>query len=247
MVLLVLDISNIENLDEINNKKNFAKIPNDIFYNGGNILHGIGGRDGFLIYCLLTSRKSMSNTNYISIKEISNVIQFEKNISRSKNRIVKSLLLLKECNYVDFQEDVKKLKINETVRIEWIEQFPRLGGEGWIKFVEDDFEVYEKIGGIAYCVMWILRMYKNYKTKTSYISISDITDILGCDRNKVQNAVNLFKTTGLFNIINGEYYHHEGLGRSIRQNNSYEYTNNIESILSMSDVEIYNILFPHRK
>ena len=243
---MTFDINDIKNLDEINNSKMFAKIPNDFFYNGGEILNRIGGRDGFLIYCLLTSRKTMNDDVYISTKEMVNVLQLEKNVSRSKLRITKSLLKLKENKYIKFNIDLKNTSINEVIKIKWIELFPKLGGKGWNKFCADDFEIYEKIGNIPYMVMWVLRMYVNHETKTSFISIADMTDILKCDRNKVQNAVNLFKTSRLFNITGGEYYYHPDLGIKIRKNNEYTYTGNIDVILSMSSRDIDDILFPER-
>lgn len=245
--LLALNVASVEGLNIINDNKVFAKIPNDFFYNDGRVLNNIGGRDSFLIYCLLTSRKNMNDEVYISIKEMVNLFQFEKNISRSKARITKFFLLLKENGYVNFDINIENININEIIKIEWISLFPKLGGKGWIKFYADDFLLHSKIGNIPYVVMWILRMYVNHQTKTSFIAINDMAAILKCDINKVQNAVNLFRTSNLFEVIGGDYYYHPEVGRKIKMNNQYKYTNEIDNLLNMDDTWIYSFLHPSRK
>lgn len=243
---MAINTMSMEDSNKINNSKDFAKIPNDFFYNGGEILNKIGGRDSFLIYCLLTSRKNMNDDIYISIKEMINIFQFEKNVSRSKIYIIGLLLQLVENKYIDIYVDLRNININEIIQIKWIKLFPKLGGKGWIKFYADDFEIHKKVGNIPYLVMWILRMYVNHQTKTSFLSVTDMTNILRCDRNKVQNAINLFKLSGLFYVSGGEYYYNSELDMKIRRNNEYKYSGNIEVLSSMDDNKVYEILFPER-
>lgn len=226
------------------NVKEFTKIPNNFFYKNGEILNLIGGRDSFVLYCLLTSRKCMSNKIYISLKEIIGILELEKHIHRSKTRIVNSLKLLKQEGYIDFKYDLDGIRNDEALIFNWTPLFPKLGGVGWVKFYEDDFEIHSKIGNTSYIIMWMLRMYTNFNTKTSYLSITDMSEILSCNRNNVQNTVHLFKLTGLFDVIEGEYYFHEQLAMKIRRNNEYKYIGEIDTLLNMDDRDIHKVLFP---
>lgn len=226
--------------------KEFTKIPNNFFYNNGEILNLIGGRDSFVLYCLLTSRKCMSNKVYISLKEIIRILELEKHVNRSKTRIINSLALLKKEGYIDFEYDLGKIRSDEVLIFTWIPLFPKLGGVGWVKFYEDDFEIHSKIGNTSYVIMWMLRMYVNFETKTSYLSITDMSEILSCNRNNVQNTVHLFKISGLFDIIEGKYYFHEQLGMKIRLNNEYKYNGEIDRLLDMDSDDIHKILYPSK-
>ncbi|MGJ0846559.1 hypothetical protein ACR77J_07715 [Tissierella praeacuta] len=223
----------------------FEKIPNNFFYDNP-IREKQNWRNALLIYFLFTSRKNMNNDIYMSYKEINDILQFNKNIYRSKPIIANSLNILKEYGLLGLPNDLVEANNNLIIKFKWVEQFPSYGGKGWTKFYADDFELHSKIGNIPYLVMWVLRMYTNHATTTSFISISDITSILECDRNKVQNAINLFKKYQLFEVITGDYYFHEELGKNIKQNNEYKYTKNIEGILSVSQGDINKMLFPVR-
>lgn len=213
------------------NKKVFAKIPNDFFYKGGEIFHQIGGSDSFLIYCLLISRKAMNSKVYMSLRDIVKTVNLGKHIGRSISRAKVSLIALKDEGYVDFECNLDNVKNDEVLVLKWIKLYPQMGGVGWIPFYEDDFDIYNKVGNIPYIVMWILRMYTNYETKTSFISITDMYNILRCNRNNIQNAIHLFEEVGLFEVKRGKYYHHEELDQMVRPNNHYKYTGNIERML----------------
>lgn len=186
----------------------------------------------------------MNDDVYISYKEINDILQFNKNIYRSKPIMIDALNVLKNNNLIDFTEEVTDVNNNIVVKFKWIKQFPNYGGVGWIKFYADDFEIHSKIGNVPYLVMWLLRMYKNHETDSSFIAITDITSILECSRNKVQNSISLFKEYGLFEVVTGRYYKNDELGRYIRKNNDYKYTEYIDGVLNADQNDINKFLFP---
>lgn len=227
------------------NERQFAKIHNNFFYDNA-IRENKNWRNSLLIYFLFTSRKNMNNDIYISYKEISDVLQFNKNIYRSKPIILDSLKILRDAKLIDFDNSILEEGNNKIIKFKWVEQFPSFGGIGWTKFYADDFEIHSKVGNIPYLVMWILRMYTNNETKTSFISMTDITSILECDRNKVQNSINLFRKYGLFKVISGRIYYNESLDKNIKRNNEYRYSGDISGILHADNNCINEILFPKR-
>ena len=201
-------------------KKVFAKIPNNLFYNH-DILIEKGWRNSILIYFLLTSRKNMNNDVYITVKEINNIFSFNSNVTRAKDIVIHSLEILKKHNLISCQQI--NYSNGNTIKLKWNKLYPDYGGEGWTRFYADDFEMHKEIGNIPYLVMWVLRMYENHLTRTSFISITDITTILECNRNTVQDAINLFKEKKIFAITEGEYYFNDDLQKNIRKNNQYKY------------------------
>lgn len=220
--------------------KNYARIPNYFFYDEGSFLKAIGGRDSFVLYCLITSRKGMNDKVYISIRQINEVIKISNNITYARNKIMNYLENLQEYNLISFEFDIDSINNNDTMCIKWNDLFK--DSNGWIAFYPDDFEIQHKIGNIPYCTMWMLRMYINNNTGTSYPSIRDIAKTLKCDIIKVQNSIDLFSKAELFQIQRGNYYYNKSLERFIRMNNEYIYTGNIDKLLDMSDEEIFNIL-----
>lgn len=227
----------------VQDEKIFEKISNNFFYDNP-IRKERNWRNALLIYFLFTSRKNMNNDVYISYKEINDIFQFNKNIYRSKPIIINSLHILKNNNLIDFSEDILDANNSTIIKFKWIKQFPNYGGIGWTKFYADDFEIHSKIGNIPYLVMWVLRMYRNHETNTSFIAITDITSILECNRNKVQNAIIMFKKYGVFEVTVGEYYYNDDLEKYIRRNNEYRYTEQIEEVLNAEQSVIDKILFP---
>lgn len=223
--------------------KLFIKIPNDFFYDDGGKLENIGGRNSFVLYCLITIRKNINNHTYLTIKEIDNILQIDKNIHRSKKIIINCLQLLKKYELINFNINIKDVNNTDSIKIEWINLFPNKDDFGWIKFYADDFDIFDKVGIILYCTMWILRMYKNHESNTSFIAINDISSILKCRTKKVQYSIDLFEYTNLFDIIRGNYYYNEGYGRNIKKNNEYKYTGNIDVLMNTDDKDIKEILF----
>ena len=226
------------------NDKLFIKIPNDFFYDGGKKLENIGGRNSFALYCLITIRKNINNHTYLTIKEIDNILQIDKNIHRSKKVIINCLQLLKKHGLINFNTNIKDINNTDSIKIEWINLFPNKDDFGWIKFYADDFDIFDKIGIIPYCTMWVLRMYENHESNTSFIAINDISSILKCRTEKVQYSIGLFEYTNLFDIIRGNYYYNESYGRNIKKNNEYKYTGNIDMLMNTDDKNIKKILFP---
>ena len=226
----------------INDEGIYARIPNDFFYNDGKLLQEIGGRDSFILYCLLVSRKSMSHEIYISFKEINNTLKLHRNTTKARVNITNNLRLLKQNNLIDYDVDIDNVGSNDCMVIKWMNKFPTKDDFGWVKFYADDFKIHNKIGDVPYCVMWILRMYIHFEKGVSFISITDITAILKCDRMKVQNSIDLFGAIELFEVIKGEYYFNVEYGRRIKMNNSYKYTGNIDVLLKTNDNYIKAIL-----
>lgn len=209
----------------------FAKIPNDFFYEEGKRLEEIGGRHGFLVYCLITSRKAMNNKVYLSIKGITDVLNFGSNASRARLKVIEVLVKLRKDSLIAFNTAFEDLSARDVFEIEWIDTFKKSNKSGWTKFYANDFELQYKMGDIAYLTMWVLRMHANHVTGYSFISVSKIAGILRCNINKVQNSIHLFQKTGLFEIVKGSYYTPEGTNQRIRKNNQYKYTYNIENVL----------------
>lgn len=224
--------------------KSFAKIPNDFFYKNGEILNSIGGRDSFVLYCFLTSRKCMNDKIFVSLREIIRVLELEKSVQRSKERIINSLVLLNKEGYIEFEGNLEGTRNDESLVFQWIALFPKMGGKGWTFFYEDDFEIHRKISNTAYVVMWVLRMYTNFKTKTSFISITDMYSILQCNRNNIQNSIHLLELSGVFEVTRGDYYKHEAFENKIRPNSEYKYTGELDKLLNMSREDIKVILKP---
>lgn len=219
-------------------KKNpYAKIPNDFFYNESKILNEIGGRDSFLIYCLFISRKTMMNRVHITLKDIIETLQLDKNISRSKKRIINSLELLHKKNYIFCDDNLRCARSTNTMTFNLVDRFPNKE-TGWLPFYADDFELYSKIGATAYTLVWVLRMYRNHKTGNSFPSIKQLSETLSVSNTTVQNCLNLFSESNLFEISRGDYYYHPDLEQYIKYHNTYKYNYNIENLLDMKDEEI---------
>lgn len=218
----------------------YARIPNYFFYNKGEFLKCIGGRNSFVLYCLLTSRKGMNDKVYINIKQINEVIRVSNNITYAKDLILKYLEKLEEYGLISFHFDIDNVKTNDTLCIEWNDLFDN--ANGWIPFYYNDFEIQYKIGNIPYCVMWMIRMYTNNNSETSYPSIRQIADTLRCDIVKVQNSIDLFDKTGVFKITRGRLYYNEEEKKTMKKNNEYIYTGNIDGVLSMDNNDIASLL-----
>jgi len=218
----------------INKNKRFIKIPNNFFYSDGRLLNDIGGRNSFVLYCLITIRKNINDYTYLSIKEMNDLIYLDKNATRGYKKIRISLKLLRENGLIDFLDtDIDK----DVVKLKWINLFPEKSNSGWIKFTYNDFDIFEVVGVDFYCVMWLLRMYTNHETKTSFIAISDIARLMSCKTVQIQRAVDFFEYAGLFKVKRGEYYKPKGFesDRAIKRNNNYKYTEDIEWILELNN------------
>lgn len=226
----------------ITNEGIYTRIPNDFFYNDGKILNEIGGKDSFVLYCLIVSRKSMNDEVHITIKEINNILKLYKNMTRARAIIINYLKLLKQNKLIDYNMDIDSVGNNDYILLKLINRFPIRDDYGWIKFYANDFKVHSKIGNVPYCVMWILRMHMHFEKKISFISITDITSILKCNRTKVQNSIDLFDATELFEVIKGDYYFNVEYGRRIKMNNSYKYTSNIDTLINKNDSYVNTIL-----
>lgn len=213
--------------------KLFAKIPNNFFYEDGELLDKIGGRNSFALYCLITSRKNMDNKMYITIQEINRVLMVNKNITRAKKRIVEYLSLLKEQELISYNFKVKEVRNNDFIELEWINNFPKREDSGWVAFYADDIDILYSIGTNFYVVHWILRMYINYEKKVSFASIRYMASIMKCRTVVVQSAVDLFDYSGLFEISRGEYYYNHDLKRKVRNNNEYRYTDEKDWVLKL--------------
>lgn len=223
-------------------EKIFAKIPVNIFHNEGEVYKKIGGRNSFIIYALLTSRKTMADEVYISIKDIASIVKFDKNTSRSKKAIIKSLEQLRSESYIDFDFDINCKRIDETFILKWILQFKK-GESGWTKFFAQDFKTFSKIGSLSYTTMWLLRMYKHYEKGYSYISMNDMASILETSKTKIQNITDLFKVSRLFLVERGDYYYNREQKKNLKLNNEYTYTANSEGLMKMTESEIFLILY----
>lgn len=217
----------------------FSKIPTNIWDADGAKFRAMGGRDGFLIYSLITSRKGLDNKVYLTMNQIMEVLALCKNRDRHKARIIKGLDELALEGYISV--DDSRQKINDTMVIDWEDKFAQCN-QGWRKFFANDFELYAVMGEIPYLTMWMLRMFENHRTGTSFLSLTTMADLLECRRNSVQNATNLFRETGLFEVKTGEYYYNRKYGKKIRRNNEYRYTGNKEGILTMTSERIETIL-----
>lgn len=226
----------------VENNQIYARIPNNFFYNDAELLSSIGGRNSFVLYCLIVSMKNMNDEVYINIKEINNILNIHTVMSKARLEIVKYLNLLQRQELLKLTDNLDTISNSQFITIKWINKFPNKNNYGWAKFYADDFKIHNKIGNVAYCVMWVLRMYAHHEKKVSFISITDITSILKCDRVKVQSSINLFDVAGLFDVVKGEYYYHEVYGRRIKMNNSYKYLNDINSILDFDAEDIKSIL-----
>lgn len=220
--------------------KFYARISNEFYYYDGKLLKEIGGRNSFVLYCLITSRKNMANKTYISYREINNVLQLDKNITRSRKSIIEFLELQKKNKLINFHNSIKEAKQDDFICIEWLDLFEN--DVGWTAFYPEDFEVHSRVGNIAYNIMWVLRMFTNNKSDTSYLSIDSISKILMCDIIKVQNSIDLFDKAGLFEVKRGEYETNPVDKTIMRRNNEYKYTGNIDNLLSMSDKDVQKIL-----
>lgn len=223
------------------NSQVFAKIPRDIFYNSQHKYKMIGRESGFVIYCLLTSRKSMNNKIHISLKDIIKTTQVDTNSTRARKKVVKVLNKLRSALFISYKEDLSKIKLSQIFVIRWIEQF-RNEKAGWIKFKANDFEIFQKIGAQAYTIMWLLRMYTNKDTKTSFIPAKAIAKILQYSYTTVFNTISLFEQAGLFEVSRGEYYYDYKTERNVQMNNAYRYTGNTDTIMSLSEDKVQRIL-----
>lgn len=217
----------------------FSKIPNNIWHSDGLVFQGMGGRDGFLLYAFITSRKGLDNKVYVTMNQLMDTLRLCSHKNRHKERLRKGLLALEAQDFLSVDDVMQG--VNDTMVIDWEDKFDRKT-LGWTPFFAGDFELYERVGEIPYLIMWILRMFKNHKTKTSFVSISSMADLIECKRNSVQGAVNLFRDSGLFKVATGEYYHSKTVGRRIRENNEYTYMGDREGIMSMSNDEIKLLL-----
>lgn len=165
---------------------------------------------------------------------MNDLIYLDKNAPRGYTKTRESLKLLKKNCLIDFVDsDLNK----DVVRIKWINLFPDKTNNGWVKFEYNDFDIFEAVGVDFYCVMWLLRMYINHETGTSFVAISDIGKFIGCKTIQVQRAVDFFEYAGLFEVKRGEYYRPKGFesDRAIRRNNSYKYTGDMEWILGLNN------------
>lgn len=186
-----------------------------------------------MLYCLITIRKNINDITYLSVKEINDLIFLDKNVTRGYKNIKTSLYKLKEKGLINFTDsEIDK----DIIKIEWINLFPNTSDNGWIKFEYKDFDIFEVVGVDFYCIMWLLRMFTNHETKTSFVAIKDITKFIGCKTLQVQRAVDLFEYAGLFEVKRGQYYKPDGFEseRAIKRNNSYKYTGNINFILGLA-------------
>lgn len=211
----------------------FIKIPNNFFYNNGEILSNIGGKNSFVLYCLLTIRKNINNNIHLSIREMNDFIFLDKNTSRGCKKVRKSLKLLKSAGFIDFfDSDLSK----DIVKIRWINLFPNKDDSGWIKFKYNDFDIFEIVGVDIYCVMWLLRMHINYKTKTSFLSISHMRDILKCQTISIQRSIELLEYSGLFKVERGGYHESKTneFGNRIKKNNTYRYAYDTKWLLKLN-------------
>lgn len=211
----------------------FAKIPNNFFYKEGELLEKIGGRNSFALYCLIVSRKNMSNKMYITIREINRVLSISKNITDARNRILKYLSLLKGQKLIGYNFNINETKNNDFIEIEWIDNFPDKKDSGWVAFYHDDFDILYSIGTDFYTLHWILRMYVHHEKSVSFVSIKHMSSIMRCRTTTVQNAVDLFGYSELFKITRSEYYYNHELKRKMKNNNEYRYTNEKDWILRL--------------
>lgn len=212
--------------------ESFARIPNDFFHSGGVELEKIGGRDGFLIYCLVVSRRSPLNKAYITLNQIMESLQLLKNKTRHKEKVVVGLQHLVDEGHLQITGGIPD-KVNETMQVQWVDRFEGGGGKGWTPFYANDFELYHYIGAVPYLLMWLLRTYSSHKTGVSFVSISMMASILKCNRNAVQATIRLFRETGLFEVKTGGYYYSRRHRKKIRQNNEYLYIGSTETITAI--------------
>ena len=217
----------------IKNEKLFAKIPNNFFYKKGKLLDEIGGRNSFALYCLIVSSKNMGNKMRITIREINKVLSISKNITDARNRILNYLDLLKNQKLISYNFNVKETKNNDFIEIEWIDSFPEKKDSGWVAFYSNDFDILHSIGTDFYVLHWILRMYVHHEKNVSFVSIKHMSSIMKCRTVVVQNAVDLFGYSGLFEITRSEYYYNHELKRKMKNNNEYKYTNEKDWILKL--------------
>lgn len=220
--------------------KFYARIPNNFFYYDGELLKEIGGRNSFTLYCLLISRKNMANEAYITYRGINDVLKLSKNITRSRKSIIEFLELQRKSKLIDFSDDIKDAKHDEFICIEWLDLFDN--DVGWTTFYPEDFNIHSKIGNLTYNVMWVLRMFTNYKSNTSYLSIHSISEILMCDIVRVQNSIDLFDKSGLFKVKRGEYEINPVSKTTMRRNNEYKYTGKTNVLFNMNQKDIDSIL-----
>ena len=217
----------------IKNEKLFAKIPNSFFYKEGKLLKEIGGRNSFALYCLIVSSKNMGNKMRITIREINRVLSISKNITDARNRILNYLDLLRDQKLICYNFNAKEAKNNDFIEIEWIDNFPRKKDSGWVAFYSDDFDILYSIGTDFYTIHWILRMHVHHEKNVSFVSIKHMSSIMKCRTVVVQNAVDLFGYSGLFEITRSEYYYNHELKRKMKNNNEYKYTNEKDWILKL--------------
>lgn len=224
--------------------KAWAKIPNSFFYNEGELLKKIGGSNSLLIYLYLTSEKNMNDVIRTTINNINEDSIKNSNSTRGKEIIIKSLSMLKEQGLIQY--DFIEVKGNERIEIKWINKFPDTKA-GWIKFYSDDYELFYKVGKNPYLVSWILRMFRNGELKSSFVSMDKMATLLKCDKNIVQNTVNLFDETELFEVSKNGWVYSEQYKRKIKLNNNYYYQHwNLKNVLNMDDEEINNILYSQK-
>lgn len=217
-------------IDIKNNR--FIKIPNNFFYENAMLYRAIGGKYSFVLYCLIVIRKNINNHTYISIDEINDLIYSDKNKTRGRKKVKESLQLLKANGLIDFLDSDL---VRDVIKIEWINLFPKKSDSGWIKFEYNDFDIFDVVGVDFYCVMWVLRMYTNHQTNTSFLQIKDIAKLVGCRAIQVSRAIDLFEYAGLFEVKRGELSYIDWLGEWKKNNNSYKYIGDTEWILNFDN------------
>lgn len=165
---------------------------------------------------------------------MNDIIYKDKNKYRGSKKVEQDLKLLERAGLIKIVEINTDCKV---YTIKWNNLFPEKSDGNWIKFMYNDFDIFNIVGVNFYCVMWLMRMYTNYKTKTSFIPIEDMAKLIKCKTIEVQRAVDFFEYVGLFTVQRGAYHKPEGVDRAIKCNNSYKYTSDIEYILTLKNTQ----------
>lgn len=203
----------------------FAKIPNNFFYNQGERLEKIGGKQSFNIYTLITHLKNMANQAYITLNEINRVLKIDKNNSRARVKIIDSLKMLKDDKLIDYNtEIIENAKGNDFISISWINQYKSRTINGWIPQYENDFNYYIEVGEVGYLLMWIIRTHINNKTGTAFLSVRNMANILKISTKTIVDTITELEKIGCLKVIrHQDYYYNKEYDRMIKLNNNYEW------------------------
>lgn len=199
------------------------KIPNDFFYNGGRKIKKIGGEQGFALYCLITVLKNVNNNVYITTNGLNNLLRLDKNAFRGRKKVSELLLKLKVGKLIDFSGAIPDSG-NTFFTIKWINKFADKSTTGWTFFTGSDWSYFDELGITTYSVMWLIRMFTNHKSQTSFVSYRNMADILDKGVSSVISSVNELEDKGYIEVERSDgYFYNAQIDKEVKLNNTYRW------------------------